>query len=274
MRIHGRAVLAAMVVLAPFTAASTANAATTIGQSPPSAGTPLVCDSGALLIDAIQLGSATGNPYVVPPGGGVITRWRTALSTGTMAMKLRVFTGNSLAVQPVGESALVTVAPGGPREFFTRVPSNGGEMLGFTFAGGGAGCVNEGTPADADLIGSVVSGPIGGSEALAGSTSITQLLNIAADLEPDADRDGFGDESQDATITRSPSRRTSSANAKFRFVGSVSFQCKLDGGRFRPCTSPKRYRRLDSGRHRFQVRAVTPTNELSPAERFSWRVTD
>jgi len=47
--------------------------------------------------------------------------------------------------------------------------------------------------------------------------------------------------------------------AVFRFGSSEqgsSFQCRLDAGRFRACGSPKRYRRLTAGRHRFEARAV------------------
>lgn len=48
--------------------------------------------------------------------------------------------------------------------------------------------------------------------------------------------------------------------AKFRFRSTVtgsSFQCKLDRGAFKPCSSPKIYRRLKPGRHTFKVKAVS-----------------
>jgi hypothetical protein len=47
--------------------------------------------------------------------------------------------------------------------------------------------------------------------------------------------------------------------AKFAFRASEAgahFQCKLDKKPFAPCTSPKRYRKLKPGRHKFRVRAV------------------
>ena len=46
--------------------------------------------------------------------------------------------------------------------------------------------------------------------------------------------------------------------AKFRFASSEpgsTFACKLDKRRFRPCTSPKRYRKLERRRHVFRVKA-------------------
>jgi hypothetical protein len=61
--------------------------------------------------------------------------------------------------------------------------------------------------------------------------------------------------------------------AKVRFAfdstehGS-SFECSLDGGRFNDCSSPRIYRRLGRGRHRFEVRAIDTVgnDDGSPAE--------
>lgn len=51
------------------------------------------------------------------------------------------------------------------------------------------------------------------------------------------------------------------AKAKFSFTGTggegaLSFECKLDGGAFAPCSSPTTYNKLKLGRHTFEVRAV------------------
>jgi hypothetical protein len=62
--------------------------------------------------------------------------------------------------------------------------------------------------------------------------------------------------------------------AKFAFVGSggtgpFHFECNLDKKRFRPCRSPKVYKHLKPGRHRFRVRAVDAagTVDASPAQK-------
>lgn len=50
--------------------------------------------------------------------------------------------------------------------------------------------------------------------------------------------------------------------ARFRFSSTVAgstFQCRLDKGDFKPCSSPKVYRHLKPGRHSFRVRAVAPS---------------
>jgi Periplasmic copper-binding protein (NosD) len=60
--------------------------------------------------------------------------------------------------------------------------------------------------------------------------------------------------------------------AKFRFVSSEAgstFQCKLDKKKFKPCRSPKKYKRLKPGRHVFEVRAIDAAGnkDKTPAKR-------
>ncbi len=61
--------------------------------------------------------------------------------------------------------------------------------------------------------------------------------------------------------------------AKVKFSGSggtgpLSFECKLDKQKFKPCSSPRRYRRLDPGKHKVGVRAKDSTGAVdsSPAK--------
>lgn len=72
------------------------------------------------------------------------------------------------------------------------------------------------------------------------------------------------------TIVKATIRKRS---AKFRFEGSadgesLSFECKLDKRPFRACTSPKSYKKLKRGKHRFAVRAVgLSASDPTPAVR-------
>lgn len=64
-----------------------------------------------------------------------------------------------------------------------------------------------------------------------------------------------------AKITFGPAAKTRSARPVFRFTDSTGqigtrFTCKVDRGRWRPCGSPTRLKRLKSGRHVFRVNAV------------------
>ncbi|HEY1285416.1 MAG TPA: hypothetical protein VGF04_04955, partial [Solirubrobacterales bacterium] len=51
--------------------------------------------------------------------------------------------------------------------------------------------------------------------------------------------------------------------------GGLSFKCKLDKGKFKPCTSPKKYKHLQPGRHIVQVEAIDRSGvaDLTPAHK-------
>jgi hypothetical protein len=60
--------------------------------------------------------------------------------------------------------------------------------------------------------------------------------------------------------------------AKFKFTSNEpgsTFQCKLDKRKFKPCSSPKKYKHLSSGKHKFKVRAVDAAGnaDTTPAKK-------
>jgi Tol biopolymer transport system component len=68
-------------------------------------------------------------------------------------------------------------------------------------------------------------------------------------------------------ITKAPKNRTSKRKARYRFESSQPgsrFECKLDRKAFKPCDSPRRYKRLQARRHRFKVRAVDAAGNADP----------
>jgi parallel beta-helix repeat protein len=68
-------------------------------------------------------------------------------------------------------------------------------------------------------------------------------------------------------IGKRPAARTHARTATFRFFASEPgsrFQCSLDRKSFRPCRSPKTYKRLRPGKHLFRVRAVDAAGNRDP----------
>ena len=83
---------------------------------------------------------------------------------------------------------------------------------------------------------------------------------------------------------RAPAGATPDQVVQFRFrgrvpgqidpSGGITFGCRVDGGSFRPCTSPYTTARLALAEHRFEVRAVSAAGAVEPTPAgFAFRVT-
>ena len=190
--------VAALVVL-PWALPGKAGAATQLGQvSPPF---PLLSPSG----NFVQLQTAT-IPYTVPFPGGVITGWShmgTAEdgSAGSGRLQLWRQVGMTTDFFLVGRSNLEPFTAGIVNPFSTRVPVSGGELLGLR--GEDAGSTYGGMAGDNELELELLGGDPapGETRSAVGAADPVTLVNVSAVLEPDADRDGFGDETQDQCPT-------------------------------------------------------------------------
>jgi hypothetical protein len=148
--------------------------------------------------------TAANDPLpLAAPSGGVITKWslnQVAVGGVTVPQTLKVLrlTGPK-SVQVIGESAQTIT--GGANSFETRIPVQAGDRLGISGFGekGLVYCLEEPGPknllgifANTGGIGSVGSFEPIEAEARAPATAV---------LEPDADNDGYGDETQDKCPT-------------------------------------------------------------------------
>ena len=72
----------------------------------------------------------------------------------------------------------------------------------------------------------------------------------------------------DTTITAGPKAKTKKKKTSVRLqlerAGRSSFECKLDGGNFQPCTSPQSVK-VKKGTHTFQVRAIDAAGNVDPS---------
>jgi hypothetical protein len=77
-------------------------------------------------------------------------------------------------------------------------------------------------------------------------------------------------------LLQQPPNPSASSSATFAFADSeagVSFECRLDGGAWSACASPKTYTDLAAGRHSFGVLAVDAAGNRSNATEYAWRAT-
>jgi len=75
-------------------------------------------------------------------------------------------------------------------------------------------------------------------------------------------------------LVKKPKRRGRKRIARFRFRADeapVSFRCRIDRRRWRPCASPRRYR-VKGGRHVFRVWATDQLGHTGPVKRWKFRV--
>lgn len=93
---------------------------------------------------------------------------------------------------------------------------------------------------------------------------------------PIAEKAVYEEVAPQTALGKHPRSRTRSRSAKFAFSSNESgalFQCKLDKGSFRPCSSPRHYRHLKRGKHLFEVIAVDPGGKADQTpSKFSWKV--
>jgi len=77
-------------------------------------------------------------------------------------------------------------------------------------------------------------------------------------------------------IDKRPPKRSHGRTATFTFstpTAGARFRCKLDGGRFVSCRSPRKYTHISFGRHTFQVSAVDASGApIGSPQAYSWKV--
>ena len=172
-------------------------AATTVGQAAPSTATPILCSPLA----GVQITSGAGAPSYTVPSDGVLTGYTTrAGSAAGAGMQLVVFSRSGAVYTVVGSSAMNSLTPSAVDHFPARIGVLSGDLLGLQVTGTDNWCVFAGVPADQHLY----SPPFNaqpGAPFTPDSFASGNRWNIEASLEPDADHDGFGDETQDQCPT-------------------------------------------------------------------------
>lgn len=187
--IFGVVLLAVSLIAVPG-----ASAATEFGNS---------CKTNAAIPEStfVQLTAAAGDPLAVAaPISGVVTQW--SVNSGGVSPtteKLQIFrpTLNANEYTVVGESAEATMASG-LSSHPTQIPIRAGDHLGIA-AGSATGwvlyCSGQHPGDSLGTLGGSANLPLGSTRAFAPAP--TFQVGVTATIEPDADGDGYGDETQD-----------------------------------------------------------------------------
>jgi hypothetical protein len=187
-----RRALIVACTLAALTAAAPARADVTIGSN-------LATEPANTIVAADPAGLTAAQEGATAPFGGVITRWRVRVGTVPSPVRLRILRPGTPGLE-VGRSAPQPAPPPDSTTLYTtRIPMAQGDQIALECCSGAAGgtffVAGAGT---AD----VWSPPIGDGAQIPDPTQADQAVGVAlnADLEPDGDGDGYGDETQDNCV--------------------------------------------------------------------------
>ena len=212
--------------------------------------------NGGLFIDL----AGDANEGIQPPAFAASTQ-STASGTGAVAgARIRVFSNATKSPGQIGGFLAETVADGKGNWKVTYPSIATGTAIGATQTNP-AGGTSELSYATASADPSTGGGGSGG-----GGTGGDKKEKE----KPKGKEKGKGKD-KTAPQTTIVKKKVKGHTAKFRFVSSETgstFQCRLDK-KFKPCRSPKKYKRLKPGKHVFEVRAVDAAGnrDKTPAAR-------
>jgi hypothetical protein len=199
----------AAMLLVPALAQAATNFGSRLNHDPANSGECATFDGTCTLVSFIHPSDPNGDPYAGgAPVDGVITKFRIRAYITTEAQQVTFRVADITRDAGDDSTALATAAGSGPtvtlgvnedaleapiQEFAGRVPVKKGQHLAID-----AGKYVQATVNDSgDKFSYVYSPPLVDGSGARGSTEATGELLVAATIEPDADGDGFGDETQD-----------------------------------------------------------------------------
>ena len=186
----------ATAAIAVLASAGSAQASVTLGRA---FWNSFACGGAGYTL--VQDAVASDPTYTVPAGGGVLTSWSSSANgDATTTLRLKVYrrTADPGMFTTTGESAVSPVLGAGNLNAFpTRVPVQADDILGLSVLTGispacafnSAGVGNRVRQGNGD--------PSVNTVETLGSPGSSLRVNVSAVLEPDADHDGYGDETQD-----------------------------------------------------------------------------
>jgi hypothetical protein len=193
-KLRGTAIAAVLTSIS-LIAAGSASAATEVGNNC----VANASTSGGLTF--LQLAKSTGAPPITAPAAGVVTKWSVNVIPfpSSVGETLKIFRATAAPdqFQLVGESSVGNVVSG-LNSFETRVPVQAGDRIGVV--GQSIGTLYCKTENPADKMG-FTEGNVQSGGTASFKEQVGAQAAVSAVIEPDADNDGYGDETQDKCPT-------------------------------------------------------------------------
>jgi hypothetical protein len=280
----GRCALAVLVGGVALAAPAQAGAEVTIGSGLGPAATGTGCNTGTpCTFVADEPFGAVAPDGARSPIDGVVVRWRVKSGSAGNPVALRMLRP---ATDPewtgAGTSTVRSTVVGTSPFFPARLPIAQGDAIG----------LDDGSGTGAEFVSNVVDGlrwtPRLADRDTRGPTGTSGAPLVQAQVEPDTDGDGFGDETQDdcpgaagprngcettppeTTLTKAPDRKIKTRKRKkrvrFAFVSSEPgsyFRCVVDDEPPVACDSPFK-EKFTRGKHRFEVEAIDAADNADP----------
>jgi hypothetical protein len=180
--------------------------------------------------DVVQVSTVADSPSY-RTSDGVLTSWRYHSGASGGSVKLKIFQRIGVTSNYKAAAASSLKGPLDPNKgysFGERIPVKDGDLLGLTAVAAQTGItVVTGTPTDDNIGRFTADIPVGSTGAVTAVFS-NSVLSLAATVESDADKDGYGDESQDECPTDASTQgacptppSSDTAGPKLTFGGSA-----------------------------------------------------
>jgi hypothetical protein len=185
--------IATIAVAASLVGAAGATAATEVGSN-------CIANAAQPGGTVVPISYAPGQPLpIAAPSGGVVTKWKSQVIPGAaLPQQLKVFrpAGAPNVFTAVGDSTFGTVNGGTTNAFDTQLSVQAGDRFGLHGPGPTSGGLYCNTGNAADVMGQFLGAvPFGTTQAFPEQAGAQPAVAVV--IEPDADNDGFGDETQD-----------------------------------------------------------------------------
>ncbi len=257
---------------------ATANGSTTVTNIHPEATMTAALPAGAFGAP-IPFTITHLDPASLPPGQGTgagggaatidpVAAWQFAFDVPTLNEDASLtFEVQLDGLDPATQADFLAALDSGTATLATRGDAPGGTYQAFPLCTGGAvpsadGCVSV-TKLDSN------------GQPTSGTPDVVRFSGVVGHFSTWAVALVTDEAAPNTTITAGPKRKSKSKSATFVFNSSEpgsTFECKLDGASFGPCTSPHKLK-AKNGKHTFSVRAIDAAGNAdpSPATR-TWKV--